>query len=212
MSIEMVVGIVVIIFSIILHEVAHGFAAYLLGDPTAKYEGRLTLNPLPHIDILGTIIVPAFLFLASTGFIFGWAKPVPYNPYNLKGRYAETLVAAAGPMTNVGIALLFGVVYRLTAGALPETMLFVVWMIVFVNLFLAVLNLIPIPPLDGAKILSSVLPVRTRMALEEKVASVVNVNSIIFTIAVLLFIIFFLLDYIVLVVRALTALFTGAAV
>ena len=104
--------VVVLILTVILHEVAHGYMALLLGDPTAEQEGRLTLNPIPHIDILGTIIVPGILILTGAGILFGWAKPVPYNPYNLRGRYGEAAVAAAGPGINIAIAVVFGLLFR----------------------------------------------------------------------------------------------------
>ncbi len=204
--------IVIIMFSIILHEVAHGYSAYMLGDPTAKNEGRLTLNPVPHVDMLGTIIIPAALVIMSTGFIFGWAKPVPYNPYNLRGKFGETIVAAAGPLTNIGIAIMFALAFRLTVGMVPEAVsgLFVV--AVFVNLFLAILNLLPVPPLDGAKVFSALLPTKHRLMLENKIASFINVNSIIFMIIVLLFIVFFLLDYLVIAVQMMSSVLLGSSI
>ncbi len=103
-----ILTIVVLIFSVILHEVAHGYAANALGDPTARLAGRLTLNPIPHIDIVGSVLIPAFLVFTHAGILFGWAKPVPYNPFNLKHRrWGETLVAFAGPGTNLFIAVVF---------------------------------------------------------------------------------------------------------
>ena len=209
MGAEIIILIIILMFSVILHEVAHGAAANMLGDPTAKHEGRLTLNPVPHIDMLGTIIVPGTLALMGTGFLFGWAKPVPYNPYNLKGRYGELFVAAAGPLTNIALALAAGFIYRVGIGILPEPLAGALILTVLVNLFLAILNLLPIPPLDGAKIISSALPVTTRLSLEEKIARVVNVNSIVFMIAALLFIVFFLVDYIGAAVQFLTAIIIG---
>ena len=103
------VHILILIFSVIVHEVSHGYMAYFLGDDTAKNEGRLTFNPIPHIDLVGSILVPAFLVLSGSQFLFGWAKPVPFNPFNLKkgGRFAEALVAFAGPMSNLLLALVF---------------------------------------------------------------------------------------------------------
>ena len=201
--------VIVIIFSVILHEVAHGYTANSLGDTTAKDAGRLTLNPIPHIDMIGTIIVPAALVLLSTGFVFGWAKPVPYNPYNLRGRFGELLVAAAGPLTNVGIALLFALAFHLTLNSVPAAITELFVLAVFVNLFLAVLNLLPIPPLDGAKICSSLLSAKQRLALEDKVASVVNVNSIFFMIIVLLFIVFVVLDHLVTFTKFLSFILLG---
>ena len=111
---------VVIIFSVIIHEVMHGVVADRLGDPTARYAGRLTLNPLPHIDIVGSIIFPLLTVIANTGFFFGWAKPVPYNPYNFQRMrvWGEAFVAAAGPLSNLSIAIIFGLLIRLNV--LPE--------------------------------------------------------------------------------------------
>ncbi|MEZ4200196.1 MAG: site-2 protease family protein [Candidatus Paceibacterota bacterium] len=106
---EQVFIIGALIISIILHEMAHGYAAYWLGDPTAKLQGRLSPNPLVHIDPLGSLIVPGFLFFSGANILFGWAKPVPYNPYNLSDqRYGEAKVAAAGPLMNILIALILG--------------------------------------------------------------------------------------------------------
>jgi len=101
--------IAVLVMSVVIHEVAHGYAAYMQGDVTAKYQGRLTLNPIKHIDPLGSVILPGILLLLQTPFLFGWAKPVPYNPYNLSDqRWGELKVAIAGPLSNVAIALVFG--------------------------------------------------------------------------------------------------------
>ncbi len=155
---QAVVIISVVIFSIVLHEVAHGYAANALGDPTARLAGRLTLNPISHLDIFGSVLVPAITWL-SGGFIFGWAKPVPYNPYNLKaGKFSEAYVAAAGPATNLLLAILFGALIRFGQGALPEPLLAVSVIVVVANLALAIFNLVPVPPLDGSKILAAFLP------------------------------------------------------
>src|SRR3989344_4849849 len=110
----------IIIFSVIIHEVMHGVAADRLGDPTARLSGRLTLNPLPHIDIVGSIIFPLLTVIANTGFFFGWAKPVPYNPYNFQRMrvWGEAFVAAAGPLSNLALAFVFGLTIRLDV--LPE--------------------------------------------------------------------------------------------
>ena len=148
---------VVIIFSVIIHEVMHGVVADRLGDPTARYAGRLTLNPLPHIDIVGSIIFPLLTVIANTGFFFGWAKPVPYNPYNFQRMrvWGEAFVAAAGPLSNLSIAIIFGLLIRLNV--LPELhSLFL--MVVVINCSLTLLNLLPIPPLDRSTILSTILP------------------------------------------------------
>lgn len=151
---------IVLILSIIVHEVAHGYAADSLGDPTARMAGRLTLNPLPHIDLMGSIILPGLLMLTNSPLFFGWAKPVPYNPYNLKNsRWGETLVALAGSGTNLLLAVIFGLIARFgTTLGLPETTLAIAVTISFVNLFLGLFNLIPFPPLDGFTALRSALP------------------------------------------------------
>lgn len=175
--------VILLIFSIILHEIAHGYAAYALGDPTAKNAGRLTLNPLPHIDLMGSIIIPAFLVITSAGFLFGWAKPVPYNPLNLKNqRFGEALVAAAGPAVNIFIALIFSLVIRF-GGGLPDTFIALSALVVLINLFLALFNLIPIPPLDGYTVLRSLLPYRFAMTFrnfERKVQSLGIISLFIF--------------------------------
>jgi Zn-dependent protease len=156
--ISAVITIAIVIFSIVLHEVSHGYAANALGDPTARLQGRLTLNPLSHLDLVGSILVPAITWF-SGGFIFGWAKPVPYNPYNLKaGRFSEALVAAAGPATNILLALIFGLLIRLGGTNIPDGLFSVALIVVVANIALAVFNLIPAPPLDGSKILASLLP------------------------------------------------------
>jgi Zn-dependent protease len=152
--------ILILIFSVVLHEVSHGFAANYLGDPTAKLAGRLTLNPIKHLDMMGSIIIPAILILTSAGFVFGWAKPVPYNPYNLRnGRWGEAIVAGAGVTSNFLIAIIFGLLIRfgIVLGIANGPFIQITGIIVFVNLFLGLFNLIPIPPLDGSKVLSGVL-------------------------------------------------------
>ncbi len=153
--------IIILIFSVIVHEVAHGYAANALGDPTARLAGRLTLNPVPHIDLLGSIIIPAFLVFTHAGILFGWAKPVPYNPYNLKSqRWGEVIVAFAGPGTNLLIAVIFAVGLRLGASALSPASISLAGYIILINLFLGLFNLIPIPPFDGYTVLSRALPYR----------------------------------------------------
>ncbi|MBA3788984.1 site-2 protease family protein [Patescibacteria group bacterium] len=158
-------SIVVLILSVIMHEVAHGYAAYSLGDTTAKRAGRLTLNPLAHIDLFGSIIIPAILVISHSGFLFGWAKPVPYNPYNLKNqRWGEAIVGFAGVATNLLLALLFALITRLSVahGYLMFASLAAV--ITLVNLSLGLFNLIPIPPLDGYTVLRGLLPSRLSLA------------------------------------------------
>ena len=150
-------SLVILIFSVILHEVAHGYMANWLGDPTARLGGRLTLNPLVHIDPIGSILLPAILVLTHSPILIGYAKPVPYNPYNLPGRYDELLVAGAGPATNILLAVIFGLAIRFIGG--PETPLIDTFaLIVYINMLLALFNLIPVPPLDGSKVLSGLLP------------------------------------------------------
>ena len=150
--------IIVLIFSAIIHEYMHGWMADRLGDPTAKNAGRLTLNPLPHIDPFGSILMPAILVLSNAGFVFGWAKPVPYNPYNLSDqKYGSAKVAAAGPLANLITALFFGLVLRFAPITSPQLVLFL-QIIVFINLLLMVFNLLPLPPLDGSKVLAPFLP------------------------------------------------------
>ena len=158
--------IVVLIFSIILHEVAHGYAAQSLGDPTAKLAGRLTLNPISHIDPIGSILIPAMLVFTHAGIMFGWAKPVPYNPYNLKNqRWGEAIVGAAGVATNLTIAVLFAFIARFTAGQGMAEFASLAAVVVLVNLSLGLFNLIPIPPIDGYTILRGVLPYKASQAM-----------------------------------------------
>ncbi len=147
----------IIIPSAIIHEYAHGWAAEQLGDPTARLAGRLTLNPLAHIDMWGTVIMPITLLLLSGGsFMFAYAKPVPYNPYNLSNqKWGPAMVGAAGPAANFITALVFGLLVRFLEPSAFSSLLAI---IVYANLLLMVFNLVPIPPLDGSKILFAVLP------------------------------------------------------
>jgi len=164
--------IVIVLYSIILHEVAHGAVANALGDPTAARAGRLTLNPISHIDPIGTILVPLIMAIVPGGVIFGWAKPVPYNPFNLHGRYDEVKVALAGPATNIVIAGLFSLMLRISSTGIFVFSEFVVGILVFgivINVWLAFFNLVPIPPLDGSKLLFLFIPKenwRLRLTLE----------------------------------------------
>ena len=152
--------IAILVMSIVIHEVSHGFMAEYFGDKTARYAGRLTLNPLKHLDLFGSVLLPGLLVISNAPFLFGWAKPVPYNPDNLSDRKWGTIwVAAAGVLANFSIALLFGIIIRLTSGlAMPADFYFITSVIVAVNLALGIFNLVPIPPLDGSKILFSLLP------------------------------------------------------
>jgi Zn-dependent protease len=164
-------SLIVLLFSVIIHELAHGYVAYSLGDPTAKYAGRLTLNPLKHLDPFGSIILPLLLFIAYAfsgipGPIFGWAKPVPINPYNFKDqKYGEIKVSIAGPASNILLAIIFGLIFRF----IPQSLIsmsdgsqsgfgIALTFIVYINIWLAIFNLIPIPPLDGSWILFNYLP------------------------------------------------------
>jgi Zn-dependent protease len=157
-GIQIALTLAVLILSIIAHEVAHGYAAEWEGDPTARLAGRLTLNPLAHIDLVGSLLIPALLVLSGSPILFGWAKPVPYNPYNLRDkRWGEALVASAGVATNLALAVLFALLARLTAASASALASFLAT-IGFINLFLGLFNLIPFPPLDGYGVLSSVLP------------------------------------------------------
>ena len=154
--------IIVLIYSVVIHEVSHGLMALHLGDSTAKHLGRLTLNPAKHLDMFGSFLLPLFLVLIRSPFIFGYAKPVPYNPMNLVDKkYGPAKVAIAGPAANISVAILFGVLLRFlpnifSSSLMPE--LFV--HIIFINLVLAVFNLVPIPPLDGHWLLMTFLPAR----------------------------------------------------
>ena len=157
--------VIILIFSIVIHEVSHGAVANYLGDPTAKYAGRLTLNPLKHLDPFGSVILPFFLVLMSRltggGIIFGWAKPVPVNPYNFRDqRWGSAKVAIAGPIANILVAVVFGVIGRFLPFSNPffQNLYLIFSLIVYINVLLAVFNLIPIPPLDGSHILFAILP------------------------------------------------------
>lgn len=158
-SINFIFSILILIFSVIIHEVSHGYAAYMLGDNTAKYAGRLNLNPFNHLEWFGSFILPVISYFAG-GFIIGWAKPVPFNPYNLRNqKWGEAIVAIAGPLSNVCIALIFGLLIRFgVASQFGEAFLYISSIIVLINLVLATFNLVPIPPLDGSKVLFSLLP------------------------------------------------------
>ena len=152
--------IIILIFSVIIHEIAHGAVANYLGDPTAKYAGRLTLNPIAHLDIFGSVLVPLLLILARSPILFGWAKPVPINPYNFRDqKYGQAKVALAGPAANLGIALAIGLILRFMPNFLISPAFYTILSyIVFINILLAIFNLIPIPPLDGSHILFTFLP------------------------------------------------------
>jgi len=169
---NVILQIAVLIIAVIAHEVSHGYAAYLLGDPTAKYAGRLTLNPIKHLDLWGSLLIPLLLIISNAGVIMGWAKPVPYNPYNLKNqKYGPAIVAIAGPLSNLLLALIAGLVMRMLIVTNSDGLLVfqIMNMFVWINILLLIFNLLPIPPLDGSKILYAIIPVseRTKMTLEQ---------------------------------------------
>lgn len=153
----------ILVYSAILHEIAHGYVAERLGDPTARLMGRLTLNPKPHIDLFLSIILPLLLFFSNTGIIFGGAKPVPVDPYNLKdGRKDIALVSLAGPATNIILAIIGTLLFKLLGGSQTSPIMgfiaIFLGLTIKVNLSLAIFNLLPIPPLDGSKIFALILP------------------------------------------------------
>jgi len=156
-----VLTLIILFFSIIIHEVAHGWTAEKLGDPTARLSGRITLNPIPHIDLMGTIILPLMLLLLGSSFIIGWAKPVPVNFYRLRHPKRDTiLVSLSGIISNISLALFFAILWRVfytfdVGGLLLYRFLYYA---VSLNLLLAIFNLIPIPPLDGSKVLGAIFP------------------------------------------------------
>ncbi len=157
-------AIVILLFSVIVHEVMHGYAALRFGDRTAENAGRLTLNPIPHIDPIGTVLVPLSLFilgnaLGTGGILFGWAKPVPVNPLNFSNiRKGELVVSAAGILANLGLALVASILMRLFFNFENPQLSMILYSALSINVSLAVFNLLPIPPLDGSKIVMSLLP------------------------------------------------------
>lgn len=137
------ISVIILIISVILHEVAHGYVADMLGDPTARLLGRLTLNPIPHIDIMGSIVLPALFVISGSPIVFGWAKPVPYNPGNITGssfkvRYGGAIVALAGPLVNILLAVIFGLIIRFSG--IDGQLLQFFMMVVIVNISLAILT------------------------------------------------------------------------
>ena len=200
--------ILILIFSIVIHEVSHGAMANYLGDPTAKYAGRLTLNPLKHLDPFGSVILPIVLILLSKlsggGIIFGWAKPVPVNPFNFRDqKYGSAKVALAGPLSNFAIALIFGLALRFfpTISFLPGFGLMFSY-IVYINLLLGIFNLLPIPPLDGSHILFTFLPPKFEN---------LKIFMSQFGLFILLFIIFFFFPLLVSIINWLFALIVGSS-
>jgi len=162
---DIIFAIIILIMSVVIHEVSHGYMASYLGDPTARLVGRLTLNPLKHLDPIGSFVVP--LITSTFGFVFGWAKPVPYNPHNLRGgKWGPALVAVAGPGANIVLALIAGSCIRFGLAPLGTPFGSIALLITAVNIVLAVFNMIPLPPLDGSKVLFALLPYSLRMVEE----------------------------------------------
>lgn len=170
---EIVLSLIAVFTAIVLHEFSHGYIAFRLGDPTAKMQGRLTLNPLAHIDPIGTILVPIVLVILRSPFLFGWAKPVPINPNYFRNPYKGMFyVAIAGPLMNIALALGASTIGRLAILITPlslldgrgfsayfvRTIFFLLGFFVIINIILAVFNMIPIPPLDGSRVLTYFLP------------------------------------------------------
>lgn len=211
MEIALIATIIALIISIVLHEMAHGWMADYLGDPTARLQGRLSPNPIRHIDPLGSVIVPALLYLSNAGFLFGWAKPVPYNPYNLRDqKWGEAKVAAAGPAVNLALALIFGLLIRFhEVIGLNAAFLELSSYIVFINIVLALFNLIPIPPLDGSKIIQPFLPLPLQLRYRAFVAAFERFGLIGTFVFVFIFIQVFWAPFARLV-SAIFALITGA--
>ena len=197
--------ILVLIMSVVIHEIAHGYAALHYGDHTAEYQGRLTLNPLKHLDLYGSVLLPVLLIVTNAPFLIGWAKPVPYNPGNFKPeerRVASIWVASAGILANIALAVFFSIVIRLSSvlAFIPESFIPLASVIVLLNIVLAIFNLIPIPPLDGSKILFGLLgykAIKFERFFER------------YSIIVLLFFVFFLWQFITPVIYLIFSLLTG---
>jgi Zn-dependent protease len=162
---DIVFQVVILLFSVILHEVAHGYAALKLGDPTAKYAGRLTLNPVKHMDPWGTVILPLFLVLIRSPFLVGWAKPVPINPNLIRDpQRGMMLVGAAGPLANITLILLSALALRTLPVSAPPLLFDLFKYCCAINIILALFNLVPIPPLDGSRVVAGILPTKMREA------------------------------------------------
>ena len=202
--------IVALVFSVVLHEMAHGYAANWLGDPTARLQGRLSGNPLVHIDPLMSVIIPGLLVISGSSILFGAAKPVPYNPYNFTNqKWGEAIVAAAGPAMNVVIAIIFAVlVQNAEMFNLSDTFVVLAINIIMLNIFLAIFNLMPIPPLDGSKILPKFLPYSLAVGYE-KFRQVFERNLIISFAAIIFIFVFVLATPIYIFTKAVTYFLIG---
>ena len=158
-SMQIAIMILALGISIILHELAHGFAAYRLGDPTARNKGRLTLNPLAHVDPVGSLLLPAVLIAFQSPVLFGWAKPVPVNPMNFRDhKKGMMLVGLAGPATNILLAVISGVLFRLLPLSTDTGLGKFLVLLCLINVILAILNLLPVPPLDGSRVVAGLIP------------------------------------------------------
>jgi Zn-dependent protease len=185
------ISLVILVFSAILHEIAHGFVAERLGDPTARLMGRLTLNPKSHIDPYMTLLLPLLTYFSTGGaIILGGAKPVPIDPFNLRDTRKDlALISLVGPGTNLLIAIIFALICRFLFPGSPLEIIrgsglvgFILGTIVYINLLLAIFNLIPIPPLDGSKIFALILP-------EKEAAAYMSIGT--FGILIIFFLLFF---------------------
>lgn len=185
--------IVILIMSVIIHEMAHGYAANWLGDPTARLMGRLSPNPLVHLDPMMSVILPGLLMATGSPILFGAAKPVPYNPYNFTNqKWGEAIVAFAGPLANFAIAGIFAVLVRLSDVLnLSTSFVQLAIGVIMLNIFLAFFNLVPIPPLDGSKILPRFLPLGLRMKYERFRTYFEQNIALGFALVILLFMVFF---------------------
>lgn len=203
--------ILILIMSVVMHEMAHGYAANWLGDPTARLSGRLTANPLVHLDPLMSVILPGLLIVTGSPILFGAAKPVPYNPYNFTNqKWGEAIVAAAGPAANVFIAIIFAVLIRFSdVLALSQTFVQISYSVIILNIFLAFFNLVPIPPLDGSKILPKFLPFSLAMRYNELRSTLEANIGLAFMVVIVVFV-FFLSRPLYEFTLFLTSLLTGA--
>jgi len=191
--------IAILIMSVVVHELSHGYMADLLGDPTPRLQGRLTLNPLKHLELFGSFIVPVLTSLA--GFTFGWAKPVQWNPYNVKNkRWGELAIAITGPVSNIVIAITFGLIIRILGPSLSDSFIYISTYVIIINIVLAVFNMIPLPPLDGSKVLFAILP-RKLIWIREGIER--------YSIVLFLFVVFFVWELVAPVIPYIFKLITG---